>query len=111
MLNFVHCCLRSESPLINFMARHGLIYGQMDSVIGCNILNCSFRYNIRLEEILNSHFQSRDIYSHFYANSDSSILLGPLIELLQCRDGYLSLSNDLFSYADVSSMIDSLCTC
>ena len=84
MLNFVHCCLLNESPLINFMAHHGIIYGQMDSVIGGNILNCSFRYNIRLEEILNSYFQSRDIYSHFYANSDSSILLGPLIELLQC---------------------------
>ena len=25
-----------------------------------------------------------------------------LIELLRCRDGNLSLSNDLFSYADVS---------
>ena len=74
------------------MARHGTIYGQMDSVIGRNILNCSFRYNVRLEEILNLHFQSRDIYCHFYSNSDTSILLGPLIELLQCRDGYLSFS-------------------
>ena len=94
MLNFAYSCLRSKSPLINFIARHGIQYGQMDSVMGRNILNCSFRYAIRREEILNLHFQSRDIYSYFHANSDSSVLLAPLMELLQCRDGNLRLSND-----------------
>ena len=41
MVNFVYKCLRSESSLVNFIARNGIIYGQMDSVIGRNILNCS----------------------------------------------------------------------
>ena len=111
MLNFVYRCLRSESPLINFMTRHGIIYGQMDSIIGRNILNCSFRYDISLDDILNLHFQPRDIYSYFRANTDSSVLLSPLIELLQCRDGSLSLSSGDFNMADISSMIDSICTC
>jgi hypothetical protein len=85
------------------------INGQMDYVIGRNILNCYIRYDIRLEEILSSHFQSRD--SHFNANTDHSVLLAPLIELLQCRDDFSSLSNNFFSSADITSMIDFLCTC
>jgi hypothetical protein len=110
-LNFVYRCLRSESPLVNFMARHGILYGQMDSTIGRNILHCSFRYNIRLDDILNLHFQPCDIYSYYRANTDSSTVLSQLIELLQCRDGSLSLSSGEFSTADISSMIDFLCTC
>ena len=47
ILSCVYSCMRRKSPLINFTARHGIIYGQIG-----NILNCSFRYNIRLEEIL-----------------------------------------------------------
>ena len=83
----------------------------MNSVIGRNILNCSFRYAIRIEEILNMRFQARDIYNHFHANEDNSVIVAFLIELLQCRDGYLRLLNDDFSSVDVTSMIDSLCTC
>ena len=62
MLNFVFRCLRSASPLITFVARHGILYGQMDSIIGRNVLLCSSRYNIRRDDILNSHFQPCDIY-------------------------------------------------
>ena len=88
-------------------------YGQMDSVIGRNVLLCSSRYDIRRDDILNSHFQPCDIYSYFHANAESSVLglLPPLFELLQCRDGSLSLSSDEFCMVDISSMIASLCTC
>jgi len=43
------------------------IYGKMVSIIGSNILNCSFRYQISLDNILNLHFQPRDIYSYYRA--------------------------------------------
>jgi len=36
----------------------------MDSIIGRNILNCSFRYEISLNNI-NLNFQPRDIYSYY----------------------------------------------
>ena len=41
MLNFVNKCLslRSNSTLVNFIVRHGIFYGEMDSIIGRNILN------------------------------------------------------------------------
>jgi len=46
-------------PTVNGIARHVIIYEQMDSIIGRNILNCSFRSKISLDNILNLHFQSR----------------------------------------------------
>jgi len=110
MVNFVYKCLRSKSFLVNGIANHRIIYGQMDSFIGCNILNCSSHYKISLDYILNLHFQLRDIYSYYHANVGSSALLFSLIELLQCRDGSLSLSCSVFNMADISSMVDSLCT-
>jgi hypothetical protein len=33
-----------------------------------------------------------------------------LLELLQCRDGSLTLSNDNFNTTDIAAMIDFLCT-
>ena len=41
------------------------------------------------------------------ADSDISALL---LELLQCRDGSLTLSNDNFNTTDRAAMIDLLCT-
>jgi len=110
MLNFIYTCLRSESSLVSSIAHYGIIYEQMDSIIGRNILKCS-RYNISIDYILNLHFQPRDIYSYFRANVYNSVLASPLIELLQCRDGSSSLSSSGFNMADVSSMIDCICTC
>jgi len=34
-----------------------------------------------------------------------------LLELMQCRDGSLTLSNDNFNTTDIAAMIDILCTC
>jgi len=69
----------------------------MASTIGRSILNCSFRYKISLDNILHLHFQSRYIYSYYRANVGSSALLCSKIELLQCRDGSLSLSSSEFN--------------
>jgi len=86
------------------------MHGQMDSIFGRNILNCSSRYNISFDYILNLRFQPRDIYSTFRVSVGSSVLASPLIELLQCRDGSLSLSSSDFNMSDVSSIIDCICT-
>jgi len=81
------------------------------TLIGRNILNCSSRYRRSLDNILNLHFQPRDIHSCCRENVvGSSAILSSLIELLQCRDGSLSLSSSEFNKADKLSMIDSVCT-
>jgi len=82
----------------------------MDFIIDRNILNCSFCYKSSLDNILNLHFQSRDIYSYYRTNEGSLALLSSLIQLLQYREDSLSLSSSEFNMADISSMIDSMCT-
>ena len=74
VVNFVCKCLWSESWLVNYIARFGIPYGQMDSFKGRHILNCSSRYKISLGNILNLHFQPSDIYSYIRANVGSSVI-------------------------------------
>jgi hypothetical protein len=82
MLNFVYRCLRSASPLITFLARHGILYGQMDSVIGRNVLLCSSRYDIRRDDIFNLHFQPCDVYSYVHANAESALFIRPVTSVV-----------------------------
>jgi hypothetical protein len=44
MLNLVYRCLNSQSSLVKFVARFGILSGRMDSVVGRNVLNCSLRF-------------------------------------------------------------------
>ena len=60
MLNFVYRCLRSDSTLVSFIVRHGIFAGEMDSVIGRNVLNCSLRYNT-IEKICKLEFHPHSI--------------------------------------------------
>ena len=110
MLNFVYRCLRSDSTLVNFIARHGIFYGEMDSIIGRNILSCSLRYNTNIEHIRNFEFHPSSI-DKFVRTSDHNLhTAAMLVELLQCRDGTLQLSDDNFNRLDILAMIDIICT-
>ena len=110
MLNFVYRCFKSESSLVRFIVRHGTLFGEMDSIIGRNVLNCASRYNTSIDRISKLEFCPFSIDKHVrsgYKNSDITDLLS---ELLQCRDGTLRLSDSNFSFSDVLAMIDILCT-
>ena len=111
MLNFVYRCLNSQSSLVNFVTRHGIFFGQTDSVVGRNVLNCSLRYKTTVDCISKLAFSSYNIDKYAAATEDVSNTNVLLFELLQCRDGSCSLSNKNFNNADITSMIDILCTC
>ena len=51
MLNFVFRYLNSQSFLVNFVTCHGIISGQMSSVLGRNVINCSLSYKTTVEFI------------------------------------------------------------
>ena len=88
MLNLVYRCLNSQSSLVKCVARFGILSGQMDSVVGRNVLNCSLRYNTNIDRILEMEFAPHNINSYAVVSrvdSDTSTLL---LELLQCCDGY-----------------------
>jgi len=111
MLNFVYRCIKSESPLVGFIVRHGMLFGVMDSIIGRNVLNCSSRYNISIDCISKLEFRPDSVDKYVRNSYDISCTADLLSELLQCKDGTLCLSEPNFSSSDVSAMIDILCTC
>jgi len=45
-LIFVKRCLTSENDLVNFVSHYGVLYGGMSSVLGCNVMSCSRRYQL-----------------------------------------------------------------
>jgi hypothetical protein len=111
MLNFVYRCLKSESLLVGFIVRHGMSSGEMDSLVGRNVLNCSLRYNTSIDRISKLEFRPNSIVKHVCTCHDNSFNADLLSELLLCEDGTMCLSNPNFSSSDVSAMIYILCTC
>ena len=110
MLNFVYRCLYSQSSLVNFVTRHGIISGQMNSVLGRNVIDCSLRYNTTVDRISKLEFFPHNINKYAVATEDTLNTSALLLELLRCRDGSFSLSNVLFNYSDITDMINILCT-
>ena len=96
--------------LVNFIVRHGITHGQMDSIVGHNVLNCCLRYHSNIDNILTLEFQPYNIDRYCVASENNSIIITLLVELLQCRNGALSLSDNNFNMSDVTTMIDLLCT-
>jgi hypothetical protein len=48
-LNFVYRRLNSQLSLVNFVTRHGILVGQMNSEFDRNVINCSLRYNTAVD--------------------------------------------------------------
>jgi len=91
---------------MNFIVRHGIILGSLDSVM----LNCALRYHISLDNIMNTDIQPRDIIGRINANDHHLAVLPLLRELLRYRDGTLCLLNHNFMMPDIITMINYLCT-
>jgi hypothetical protein len=111
MLKLVYQCLNSPSSIVNFIARHSILFGRMHSTVGRNVMSCCERYHTSIDSIVNRTFiinnidraagtVSEDIYN-------SVIMLN---ELIQCRDGTLNLSNTLFGRDDIEQLITLVCT-
>jgi hypothetical protein len=82
----------------------------MDSVVGRNVLNCSLRYNTDVDRLGKLEFAPHNINRYAVASQVNINTSALLLELLQCRDGSLPLSNDNFNTTDITAMIDILCT-
>ena len=53
MLNLVHQCFNSQSPIVNFITRHSILFGRMNSTIVHNVLSCFERYHTTIFSIVN----------------------------------------------------------
>jgi hypothetical protein len=73
-------------------------------------VNKVIRYHVALDDIVTFAFGSDDIDERVVLSSDDKAKADWLIELLQCRDNLLQLSNSDFNAHDINSMITLLCT-
>ena len=110
MLSFMHRCLNSQSLIVAFVARHAILHGAGESIMGRNIVNCALRYNVSQDDILTMMFSPYDIDKRYTQDENACNTATLLFELLQCRDGNLRLSSNNFDRFDIANMIELLCT-
>ena len=61
MLKFLHRCLNSRSFIVNFIARHSILFCRMNSVVGRNVLGCCQRYNTNIDSVVTCRFDIKNI--------------------------------------------------
>ena len=59
MLNLVYQCW--NRPIVNFIIRHSISFGRMNSTIGRNVLSGCERYHITIDSIVNGTFLVKNI--------------------------------------------------
>jgi len=112
-LKFVYRCLSSRSLVVNFIARHSILFCRMNSIVGRNVLSCCQRYSTNIDSVIAIRFNRPIENIDRIANTASDDVCNRvtmLNELVQCRDGMLCQSDDSFSSNDVEQLISFLCT-
>jgi len=88
-LTFVYRCLSSRSFVVNFIARHSILFCCKNSIVGCNVLSCCQRYSTNIDSVRTYRFNIKDIN-----RIDDCNRVPMLNGLFQCRDGKLCLYDD-----------------
>jgi hypothetical protein len=113
MLNFVHRCLTSESPLVCSFIRQAILNGQADSITGRDVFNCCFRHHVKIDEIMTLAFRHHEIDKLITQSDNNKAITDWLNELILGRDCMLHLSSSDFDADDLLTsltMVNLLCT-
>jgi hypothetical protein len=86
------------------------MHGQTDSITGRNVLNCCFRYHVKIDEIMTSAFRHHGIEKLITQADYNTAVTDWLNELIPCRDGMLHLSGSDFDADDLLTIINLLRT-
>jgi len=111
-VRFILACFDSQSHLVRFIARHGVLFCKYKSIIGSNLLFCCKLFNWSFDDCVSGLLDlSFDYFSRFYVNNLSDFELNSiftLVELISLREGYFSLDNFNFSFSrtDIKLFID-----
>ena len=105
---FVSACLLSRSPLVRFVALHGVVHGRFNSIIGKNVLIYCKRYNwfpddfvLGSVDLRTNNFRNFCLRKLEFSQLNDAF---PLLELLMLREGHMSL-NGFMSRNDINLLI------
>ena len=91
-LSFIHKWLFSECRLVQYVVKHGLLYGGMFSLCGRNALRCANRFSFTVGDIFRSQFNANVVRKQCMAKSVNDISdVCMIIELVCLRDNIFSL--------------------
>ena len=111
-LLFVYKCITHASPLVGFIAQHGILHARGHSFLGRNVSFCMQRYKIPLCHIVDGSFVA-SIYSFVQESYDESTVASAnlLAEVLKLRDGSLILPHGQSSLTrdDINDIIEYIC--
>jgi hypothetical protein len=111
-VRFILACLGSQSHLVQFVARHGILFCKYRSIVGSNLLFCCKLFKWSLDDCVSGLIDlSFDYFSRFYMENLSESELSSiftLVELISLREGYFIFDNFNFSFSrtDVKLFID-----
>jgi len=102
----------SRNAVVNFIARRGVTYGRMLSLLCRNVQLCSEKYKCKVDDLINPNFSLRFIANvcKQYVESEMTDRSTLLSELLKVKDGLSCLWNEQFNVLDGCCMINWLCT-
>ena len=115
-IRFSVACLFSQSRLVQFVARHGILFCKYNSIIGSNLLFCCKLFNWSVDDCVSGLLDlSFDYFSRFYVDNLSDIELSSifsLVELVSLREGYFCFDNFnlSFTHKDIKFFIDYFAT-
>ena len=111
-IRFIVSCLSSHSRLVQFVARHGILFCKYSSIIGSNLLFCCKIFNWSFDDCISGMLDlSFDYFSRFYFDNLSDVELSSifsLIELISLREGFFRFDNFNFALSrqDIKLFID-----
>lgn len=111
-LKFVRKCVDHSSALVRFVTLHSIMNARGVSVLGRNVSFCMHRYNVSFSDIFTGRLDG--IINTRVKNSYDTRMVAManlLMELLQLRDGSLSLPiGHSLSYEEICVAINFICT-
>jgi hypothetical protein len=108
-LSFLRTCVSSQCELVQFIVRHGLLYGGMFSLSGRNAMFCSNRFGFTVGDIFNPDFHSNIVKNWCIEARTVEDLdaVSVLLELTFIRDG-IFLAPPGLSRVDINEFISSI---
>ena len=107
--NFINACLSSDCSLVSFVARQGIFYSRMASLLERNVHFCCTRYGGRTQDI---SFIRNDYINDMVTSSLPENILqtaGLLCELCFLRECSVTFTSSCLSLEDINYLISNLC--
>jgi len=111
-IHFIRSCLSNESSLVRHISQYAVFHGRALSCLGQNVLFCMRRYNCCIRDFSESTNNIIKSFVFHLFDENMHCTANFSFELIMMKNNRLciGLNDDLFSYEELQTMIDFVCT-